>query len=624
MWNTVHMILRIIFHPEGCPFAPCKTMENICEHHFSQKKLGNSASPSIAACIYSTHKTHMKQLKNPFEAPPTLTGTGISMEKASEIMQKAFFMASRLESACSVGISAETLRKQLVEWWDEHGLSILLEGRAAPETEELGSDSEDEGDDTEDQDATDAAEPVHLPKPDPVKGIYDEAEIPKQMLEAHALVSMEVVKELKDEIVELQQKDMQAPVPEVELKDPLSPFGGPETEPTGAASANIPNTVGQILTAAGLRQFKPSAEDTEGSCLLRVRSLAGPIRLFVQKVRLHDKVLSRAQICGKVGKHCGRHHQLEHALARLRRKYSLNGVRQSRFAAWAFFSRQVATTANEKGTAASEIQQFVPSCSTRPDGSRRYQILVIRTHILGKPQFCLVEEVIRGSLNKKGRRTGKKLSEMPVDAHMVASIRGVLLEPVAAKNQDNMLRFRCTCRSPSGIFHLSDEDGTLLWVVPGDLFTVEETKISLELLIHDTAFQALKTCEGTVPDFKTKAESQTAVVSYTFEAFRQKKNIMGYVDVMKRMLLKNFGKKIASDEGMLLGSAKSLKWADLLLAVPRWFQKFGPASAGDLPSKVHTHYRSIAPTPDRGPQKFVNWIKEVAEMMESPLPLDTE
>jgi len=88
--------------------------------------------------------------------------------------------------------------------------------------------------------------------------------------------------------------------------------------------------------------------------------------------------------------------------------------------------------------------------------------------------------------------------------------------------------------------------------------------------------------------------------------------------------LRNFEKKMISDDGMLLGFAKSPKWADLLLAVPRWFQKFGPSSAGDLASKVHTHYRSIAPTPDCGPKKFVNWIREVSEMMESPLPVDED
>lgn len=390
-----------------------------------------------------------------------------------------------------------------------------------------------------------------LPKPDPLKGAYEETDMSNQMKEAHALVSVEMMKQLKDEIVILQEKSQQPPVPEAETQDPLSPFGGPETEPIRAPSGRVPNTLGQILTAADLRQFKPPKDDTEGNCLLRVRSLAQPIRSFVRKVRLHDRVLSRAQICGKVGKHCGRHHHFEHVLARLRRKYALNGVRQSRFAAWAFFSRHVASKANEQGKAASEIHQFTPSCSTHADGSRRYQILVIRAHLLGKPQFCLVEEVIRGSLNKKGRRTGKKLSELPVDAHMVASIRGVLLEPVAAKDKEDMLRFRCTCRSPSGIFHVSDEDGTLLWVVPDDLFSVEETKISLDLLIHDTAFQALKSCEGggCVPDFKSKSEETKTGVSYTFEAFRQKKNIMAYVDVMRRMLLKILGFSKCMGEG---------------------------------------------------------------------------
>ena len=115
MWNSVHMILRIVFHPSGVPFNPSRTMENICEQHFSQKKLGTAASPSIAACVYTTHKTHMKQLKHPVKVSPCITDTKITMEMASQIFQKSFMLASRLESVCSVGISAEQLRSDLLE-----------------------------------------------------------------------------------------------------------------------------------------------------------------------------------------------------------------------------------------------------------------------------------------------------------------------------------------------------------------------------------------------------------------------------------------------------------------------------------------------------------------------------
>ena len=87
-----------------------------------------------------------------------------------------------------------------------------------------------------------------------------------QMKEAHALVSVEMMKQLKDEIVILQEKSQQPPVPEAETQDPLSPFGGPETEPIRAPSGRVPNTLGQILTAADLRQFKPPKDDTEGNC----------------------------------------------------------------------------------------------------------------------------------------------------------------------------------------------------------------------------------------------------------------------------------------------------------------------------------------------------------------------
>ena len=52
-----------------------------------------------------------------------------------------------------------------------------------------------------------------------------------------------------------------------------------------------------------------------------------------------------------------------------------------------------------------------------------------------------------------------------------------------------------------------------------------------------------------MPDFKSKSEETKTGVSYTFEAFRQKKNIMAYVDVMRRMLLKILGFSKCMGEG---------------------------------------------------------------------------
>ena len=224
----------------------------------------------------------------------------------------------------------------------------------------------------------------------------------------------------------------------------------------------------------------------------------------------------------------------------------MNSTRQSRYTAWAYFSKIASQkAASPDGAAgASEISRFVPSCAVSAGGERRYQVIAIRAHVLGKPKFALVEEVIRGSLTKKGRRTGKKVAEHPVDAHMVAAVRGVVLEPVSKKDEEGMWHFRCTVRSPSAIFQVADEEGTLLWAVPENLVRVQETAVSLELAIKDEAYVALRSFNGTgdVPNFKAKAEEPASVkVSYTIDAFKQKKHIIAYVDVMRKMLLKTLG-----------------------------------------------------------------------------------
>ena len=114
LFNFVHLILRVVWHPEGCPFLPKKTLENISEYHFSQKKLG-VASPSIAQCIYNTQKVHMKQLLHPVEPKKHPDFQPLSMEDTSKIMQRAFLTASKFESVTSVGQGSAALRKELLE-----------------------------------------------------------------------------------------------------------------------------------------------------------------------------------------------------------------------------------------------------------------------------------------------------------------------------------------------------------------------------------------------------------------------------------------------------------------------------------------------------------------------------
>ena len=126
LFNLVHLILRVVYHPEGEAFAPCKTLENMSEHHFSQKKMLSNSSPSIASCIYATQKAHMQQLMQPFKPKSVPTSTGCTMEMASNIMHKAFHIASKVESITSVGVTPSSLRAKLMKYIGKIGVSMFF------------------------------------------------------------------------------------------------------------------------------------------------------------------------------------------------------------------------------------------------------------------------------------------------------------------------------------------------------------------------------------------------------------------------------------------------------------------------------------------------------------------
>ena len=62
------------------------------------------------------------------------------------------------------------------------------------------------------------------------------------------------------------------------------------------------------------------------------------------------------------------------------------------------------------------------------------------------------------------------------------------------------------------------------------------------------------------------------------------------------------------------------KWSDVLAVVHKWFQKHS-GKEGELCGKVYTYFGSIAPTTTRGPDRFMNWVKELIQLVEKPLPL---
>ena len=374
---------------------------------------------------------------------------------------------------------------------------LTLPGKVSPEDPDLGSESEDEEQVEGNKEAKSAG--IKMPEPDPDTGVYDETAISGHFNEAHALHSMETVKAIKTEMADLLTKVKQEPIPELDQDhDPLSPFRTKEGPPQDDLDGLPPQTARDVMGAAGLKKFEPEDGDTEEQCLERIRKLCPPMRAFVKRVRVTEKILSKAQIHGRASIK-GRHQLLEHLLARLRRKYSLQGSRQSRFAAWAFFSKTVsekACRAVDDLEVAAELKQIIPSCCTDSDGNRLYQIVACRLHLIGKIEFALVEEVLRGSLDKKGRRKGKKLSEVGLESHLVGAVRGVMLQPVEVEKSGDRV-YKCTCRSPAAILQVADPEGVLLWSLPPAQYHVRETGTTLFIHIKKQAVEACSVIHGT-------------------------------------------------------------------------------------------------------------------------------
>ena len=133
LFNCISMVLRVTFHPDGVPFLPSRTMENVSEQHFAAKKVGvGNASPTLAACLWSTQKVHLRQLVNPTKPPKVPTSTNCSLEDAQKILLKSFHVAARFESITSVNQKPESLRRRLVEYlvcWVHVGLCVHVQGR---------------------------------------------------------------------------------------------------------------------------------------------------------------------------------------------------------------------------------------------------------------------------------------------------------------------------------------------------------------------------------------------------------------------------------------------------------------------------------------------------------------
>ena len=485
-------------------------------------------SSGLVRCFRAPYQNANKQM---YEHAPPLSHIHVCIQKLP------FFAYPSFMAACWFG-----------RWWQQQGREELFQKQFGVEDawEDLAeaSDSEDEG--------STSTGPQH-PKIDKRDGTCD-VEQPNDTREAHAIHTMEVVNNLKDEIVALNERES-APVAVVDdrTKDPASPFSSrdlPEGGEGDVGNLDCTFTVRQILMKANLHSFEGQDDDNEMKCLERIRSLCPGIKQLVTHIRVHERVLSRANILGDdcVGKPgMNSHNYSMHLLARLRAKYSLNCQRQSRFTAWSTFAKQVADEVQQTSDkpVANVIKSFSPSCNVTADGERIYQILVVRLHVCDRARFMLVEEIFRGSADKRKNGHGSKLVAQSLDAAFVKLIRGVLLAPAVEKGEKAKKSgklFTCTCKSPAVIVKPCDEEGIVLWEVPSSSYCVEETSVSLNLWFDDAAVLALKEAyqKGWAPSNKKEAGLGDAI-SYTPEAFRHRKNVQAYVTIMKNMLAKRLG-----------------------------------------------------------------------------------
>ena len=193
------------------------------------------------------------------------------------------------------------------------------------------------------------------------------------------------------------------------------------------------------------------------SCRERITHIVNEIKPFVTEVRIHEHILSKAQLTG-VSTTMRPHDRREHELAMARLKHNLCSKRIARYAAWSFQSSATLSLVRPilgEVEDASLFTIFQPACLTDPIGNRLYQVVTFRHPVDRDMQVGLVYGVWRGAISKAIAKRDDNGQEVPrklrvakavpheLDVRLTSRVRLVVL----ARQEPG--KYTCSCISPS-------------------------------------------------------------------------------------------------------------------------------------------------------------------------------
>jgi len=146
-------------------------------------------------------------------------------------------------------------------------------------------------------------------------------------------------------------------------------------------------------------------QDQEAS-LLRAQALIIPMKAFIQKCRLSEGFVSKAQATRGETLQPGTQQYTQHMLSRSNYEANLSQIRVSRHAAWAFHIKEVHNRANPTDTKSFQIpHEFRSSGCMLPNGEHRdYQAILYKR--FEDYHVGVVVEVYRGAAARLSKKTG--------------------------------------------------------------------------------------------------------------------------------------------------------------------------------------------------------------------------
>ena len=333
------------------------------------------------------------------------------------LAEKCLSDACTFVATLKINTAVGDLKKQLLQWWEDDGQTLVLGSIDEDLDLEDFSDEEDEA-------------PV--------------ADAEEESLEQN-IASAKAGALINGELLKLQAETDAVPNPEDANPDePLDEKSGAEEEPeaydaqptddsTHVLKPDQVFTLADVLLSAGFSEYSPEVGDKEWPAMKRARALLPHLKNFVSRVRLFEKVLQKASIFAPTK--LNHHNWLEHQLSQARQAFACSSARQSRHQLWQGYHERVLkdVQTSDEGSVMAQTPQTLGPPSIVDDDARGFQLFVVRPFksAVGCDglRFALPMSVWR--CGKSGSGRGRKLmatGKMPL--FMCSHAHMLLLTPI--------------------------------------------------------------------------------------------------------------------------------------------------------------------------------------------------